>query len=235
MHIIITGASKGLGLAIAQTFALDQLPHTLFLCARREQELTQAKEELKQVSPSLTIHTHPADVSQKEDITAFASFILQHTITIDILINNAGTFLPGTITTEEEGTLDTLLQTNLASAYHLTRALLPTMIKQQSGHIFNICSIASLQAYPPGASYSISKFALMGFSKNLRHELTPHHIKVTTVYPGAFWSESWEGSGINPQRIMEASDIAKLIYTSAHLSPQACPEDIIIRPQPGDL
>lgn len=235
MTIILTGASKGLGLAIAHTFATDQLPHTLFLCARRPGELLKAKEELTQISPNLTIHTHPCDVSKKQDITAFAQFILRHATTIDILINNAGTFLPGTITTEEESTLDTMLQTNLASAYQLTRALLPVMIKQKNGHIFNICSIASLQAYPPGASYGISKYALMGFSKNLRHEMKPHNIKVTAVYPGAFWSESWEGSGINPSRIMEANDVAKLIYTSAHLSPQACMEEIIIRPQAGDL
>ncbi len=235
MNIIITGASKGLGYAIAETFANDKQPHTLFLCARRQNELTKAADQLKQISPSLTIHIYPCDVSQKKDIFAFAGFILQQTNTIDILINNAGTFLPGTIATEKEGTLDTMMQTNLSSAYHLTRALLPTMIKAKSGHIFNICSIASLQAYPPGASYSISKYALMGFSKNLRDEMKPHNIKVTTVYPGAFWSESWEGSGIDPQRIMEAADIAKLIYSSAHLSPQACLEDIIIRPQRGDL
>ena len=235
MNIIITGASKGLGLSIAHTFAADQLSHTLFLCARRPDELSQAADELKQLSPNLTIHLRLCDVSKKEDITAFADFILQHTNIIDILVNNAGLFLPGTITTEEENTLETMMQTNLYSAYHLTKALLPAMIKNKNGHIFNICSIASLQAYPPGASYSISKYALMGFSKNLRDEMKPHNIKVTTVYPGAFWSESWKDSGVNPQRIMEAADIAKLIYSSAHLSPQACLEDIIIRPQLGDL
>ena len=235
MNIIITGASKGLGYAIAETFANDKAPHTLFLCARRQEELTEAADTLKSISPNITVNTHPCDVSKKEEITAFAEWILEQTSSIDILVNNAGSFLPGSITTEKEGTLETMLQTNLHSAYHLTRALLPIMIKAKAGHIFNICSIASLQAYAPGASYSISKYALMGFSKNLRDEMKPHNIKVTTVYPGAFWSESWEGSGINPQRIMEAADIAKLIHSSAHLSPQTCLEDIIIRPQLGDL
>lgn len=235
MNIIITGASKGLGLSIAETFANDKAPHTFFLCARRPDELSQAADELKQISPNLTIHLRLCDVSRKEDITSFAQFILQQTNAVDILVNNAGSFLPGTITTEEENTLETMMQNNLYSAYHLTRALLPAMIENKSGHIFNICSIASLQAYPPGASYSISKYALAGFSKNLRDEMKPHNIKVTTVYPGAFWSESWQGSGILPQRIMEAADIAKLIYTSAHLSLQTCLEEILIRPQLGDL
>jgi NADP-dependent 3-hydroxy acid dehydrogenase YdfG len=109
------------------------------------------------------------------------------------------------------------------------------MIAQQSGHIFNMCSIASLQAYNNGGAYSISKFALAGFSKNLREEMKQHGIKVTTVYPGAAFTDSWAGSGVDPQRIMEASDIAEMIYTASRLSPQACVEDILLRPQLGDL
>ena len=98
---------------------------------------------------------------------------------------------------------------NLYTAYHVTRAFLPSMMKKKSGHIFNMCSIASLSAYKNGGSYSISKYALMGFSKNLREELKPYNIKVTAVYPGAVYTSSWEGSGVEPQRIMEVNDIAK--------------------------
>ncbi|HTL10732.1 MAG TPA: SDR family NAD(P)-dependent oxidoreductase, partial [Chitinophagaceae bacterium] len=82
---------------------------------------------------------------------------------------------------------------------------------------------------------SISKFALLGFSKNLREELKPHQVKVTTVLPGAAYTDSWSGSGIDPARIMEAADIAKMIYAAAQLSPQACVEEIVLRPQLGDL
>ena len=108
-------------------------------------------------------------------------------------------------------------------------------MEQKSGHIFNMCSIASLQAYANGGAYSISKFALAGFSKNLREEMKPYGIKVTTVYPGAAYTDSWAGSGIDPKRIMEATDIAAMIWSAAHLSAQACVEEIIIRPQSGDL
>jgi short-subunit dehydrogenase len=76
---------------------------------------------------------------------------------------------------------------------------------------------------------------LTGFSKNLREEMKPHGIKVTTVYPGAAFTDSWAGSGIDPQRIMKASDVAEMIYASSRLSPQACVEDILLRPQLGDL
>ena len=103
------------------------------------------------------------------------------------------------------------------------------------GHIFNMCSIASLDAYKNGGSYSISKYAMYGFSKNLREEMKPHLIKVTSVFPGAVLTDSWDGFDNSTKRIMEAEDIARMVYASSQLSPQACVEDIIIRPQLGDL
>ena len=103
------------------------------------------------------------------------------------------------------------------------------------GHIFNMCSIASLNAYKNGGAYSISKFAMHGFSKNLREEMKPHLIKVTSVFPGAVMTDSWGDFDNSTQRIMEATDIARMIYASSQLSPQACVEDITIRPQLGDL
>jgi short-subunit dehydrogenase len=109
------------------------------------------------------------------------------------------------------------------------------MLAQKAGHIFNICSIASLNAYEQGGAYSISKFALLGFSKNLRLELKDQGIKVTAVCPGAVFTNSWAGSGVDPKRIMESSDIAKMVYTASQLSPQAVVEDIVMRPQLGDL
>ena len=154
---------------------------------------------------------------------------------VDILINNAGIFEPGTIYQEPEGQLDKMLKVNLYSAYHLTRMLVPAMIKNKSGHIFNICSVAALQAYPNGGSYSISKWAMLGFSRNLREEMKPHGIKVTAVHPGATFTSSWEGFDIDPARILDADDIAAMVVAAAGLSPQACVEDILIRPQLGDL
>jgi short-subunit dehydrogenase len=136
---------------------------------------------------------------------------------------------------EEDGVLESMINTNLYSAYHLTRALIPKMMKQKSGHIFNMCSIASLQAYPNGGAYSISKFALLGFSKNLREEMKPYGIKVTSVLPGAAYTSSWENSGVKKDRLMEAGDVAQMIFSCAQLSPSACVEEIVLRPQLGDL
>jgi len=233
MNVVITGASKGFGKAIAEIFAAEG--HHLFLCSRNEMDLYKAVEDLTTRFPQSRIKAKARDLSVEEEAVDFGEWLLLNAINIDVLVNNAGRFLPGSIHNEKAGTLEEMMQTNLFSAYHLTRTLLPSMIKRKAGHIFNMCSIASLQAYHNGGAYSISKFALHGFSKNLREELKPHLIKVTSVFPGAAYTDSWSGSGIDPARIMEATDIAKMIYAAAQLSTQACVEDIVLRPQLGDL
>ena len=232
MIAIITGASKGLGRAIALQYAAAG--YTLIVCARGAKALYDFVEEVQLEYPETTIKALPVDMSIKEEVTAFAEWSLQFG-TPTILVNNAGMFLPGSVNNEEAGTLEAMINTNLYSAYHLTRALLPSMVANKSGHIFNICSIASLQAYSNGGSYSISKFALLGFSKNLREELKPLGIKVTAVLPGAAYTDSWSGSGVDPKRIMEAHDVAKMVFAASQLSSQAVVEDIILRPQLGDL
>ncbi|HLA53076.1 MAG TPA: SDR family oxidoreductase, partial [Flavitalea sp.] len=175
------------------------------------------------------------DVAKKSEVLKFAAWVKKEAGGVDILVNNAGNFNPGEIKDEEEGVLETLIETNLYSAYYLTRALLPLMISKKSGHIFNICSIASLQAYNNGGSYSITKHALAGFSANLRHELRKDNIKVTSVFPGAVNTASWEGSGVAPERLMDADDIAAMIHAASKLSARACVEEMVIRPQLGDI
>lgn len=233
MNIIITGASRGFGKAIAEIFAANG--HNLYLSSRNAVGLYKAMEELTTRFPEVSIKAKPFDLSRKEQVQSFAGWLLEMHVPIDILVNNAGSFEPGSVYNEPEGTMENMMAVNFFSAYHLTRALIPAMMARQSGHVFNMCSIASFQAYNNGGAYSISKFALAGFSKNLREEMKPYGIKVTAVYPGAAYTDSWAGSGIDPKRIMVADDIAKMIYAAAQLSPQACVEDIVLRPQLGDL
>jgi short-subunit dehydrogenase len=235
MNIVITGASKGLGKAITEAFAKDEQGHSFFLCARNVAELETTGKDMQERFPQNKIHTKTCDVSDKTSLQQFVEWINNHAAKVDILVNNAGVYLPGSAYGEDDGMLEKLIEVNLYSAYHLTRMILPGMIKNTSGHVFNICSIASSMAYPNGGAYSISKFALYGFSKNLREEMKPHGIKVTHVLPGAAYTDSWSGSGIDPKRIMEAADVAQMIYAAAQLSPQACVEEIILRPQLGDL
>ncbi|RYY57742.1 MAG: SDR family oxidoreductase [Chitinophagaceae bacterium] len=235
MIIVITGATKGIGKAIAEAFAQDKQGHTFYLCARSEETLAMLGRELQGRFPRTNIFTKACDMGDAASVKAFAAWILQAADKIDVLVNNAGVFIPGSVESEEEGALEKMMSVNLYGTYHLTRALLPVMTATRNGHIFNICSIASLKAYSNGGSYSISKFALYGFSQNLREEMKPHGVKVTAVLPGAVLTESWAGFDNSSKRIMEASDIARLVYAASFLSPQACVEEIVIRPQLGDL
>lgn len=233
MNVVITGASRGLGKAMAGKFA--SAGYHLYLGARNEELLSATAKELKALQQDIVVETKTADFSQRSGVDAFAQWILDKKIKIDILVNNAGTFMPGSVYNEAEGTLETMMTVNMYSAYHLTRALLPGMMKEKQGHIFNICSIASLKAYANGGAYSISKFALLGFSKNLREEMRNYGIKVTAVLPGAAYTDSWAGSGIDPKRLMEANDIAEMVFAASRLSASACVEEIVVRPQLGDL
>ena len=193
MKAVITGATKGIGRALTETFASKGFQ--LAICSRNLQDLEQTKNELKEKYPDIEVLILPTDMSKKEEVLAFAAHIRKSWDQIDVLINNAGVFLPGEIHKEEDGTLEMQIETNLYSAYHMTRALLPLMMDHRKGHIFNICSIASLFAYPNGGSYSISKFAMLGFSKVLREEMKDKGIKVTSVMPGTINRETRSNSG----------------------------------------
>jgi short-subunit dehydrogenase len=230
---VVTGASKGIGRAVAEMLAANGA--AVFLCARNEVQLYQTVEYLQRRYPGSNIMAKAADISVKENAVAFGNWVNQYAGKVDILVNNAGQFLPGSIHNEAEDVLEQLLAVNVQSAYHLTRVLLPPMMAARAGYIFNICSIAAMQAYSNGGSYSISKFALLGFSKNLREELKPYNIKVSALSPGAVLTDSWGNYDNSSHRIMEANDVAQLILAALKLSPAAVIEDVVLRPQLGDL
>ena len=233
MNCIITGASRGLGRAIAEQFA--GRGYDLVLSSRDAVALASAAGELGARYPAIRIYSKAADLGDREQTKRLGQWVVETGVTVDVLVNNAGQFIYGSLYNEEEGVLERLMEVNLYSAYHLTRALLPGMMARKAGHIFNICSIASLKAYHHGGAYGISKYALAGFSANLREEMKDHGIKVTAVYPGAALTDSWAGSGVDPHRIMEAADIARMVFAATELSPQATVEEIVLRPQLGDL
>lgn len=231
MNIVITGATKGIGRAIAAIFAKPNI--TLYVCARNYDELKSLKATLQQ--QGAIVHIKKVDVSKRKQVTAFANFITKHTDRIDVLVNNAGVFQPSTLTEEAEGLLEQMIDTNLYSAYHLTRDLLPLLYTNKNGHIFNMCSVASKKVFPTASAYCISKFALLGFSKVLRETVKDKNIKVTSLMPGATWSNAWTGVDLPQERIMQAEDIAKVVWSTYQLGDSAVVEEIVIRPQLGDL
>lgn len=232
MNAVITGGTKGIGRAIADLLASKGID--IFVCARSEEDLAEMKTTIE-ADNNVKVHTAVVDMSQKKEVQSYADSILKEVVHVDILINNAGMFIPGALAEEKDGALEQMINTNLYSAYHLTRVLLPGMIENGHGHIFNMCSIASKIAYPNGGSYSISKFALLGFSKVLREEMKENGIKVTSILPGATWSNSWAGVDLPKERLMEAEDIAIAVWGALQMSASAVVEEIVLRPQLGDL
>jgi NADP-dependent 3-hydroxy acid dehydrogenase YdfG len=230
---VITGGTKGIGRAVAEALATEG--YDLAICSRTADDLRAMKKDFDTRFTDIKILIKAVDVRKKNEILSFAQLIENEWGRVDVVVNNAGVFLPGQIQNEAVGVLEQLIETNLYSAYYLTRALLPLMIAQKKGHIFNLCSVASVKAYPNGGSYGISKFALMGFSQNLREELKTQGIKVTSILPGATWSDSWSGFEAPEERLMQARDIGEAVVSALRMSTSAVIEEILIRPQLGDL
>lgn len=231
MNIVVTGGTKGIGRAINDAFA--GIGFNIITCARNASDLETLKNELSVLFPAAIIFTMVCDMGKKEEVISFADAVKQQFSNIDVLVNNAGIFMPGTIESESDGTFETLMNLNIGGSYHITRALLPQLKKCQ-GHIFNICSTASITAYTNGGSYCISKFAMLGMSKVLREELKPQGVRVTSVLPGATLTHSWEGTTLPESRFMNPKDIAKAIVECYQLK-TAVVEELLLRPQLGDI
>lgn len=233
MNAVITGASKGIGKAIAVKLAGEGF--NVAICARNSAALEETAAFIQQQRPQAQVLALPVDMGDKQQVLGFAERINAAFPTVDILVNNAGIFVPGALHQEPDGLLESMMATNVYSAYHLTRQLLPPMIARRKGHIFNLCSTASYKAYPNGGAYSITKFALLGFSKNLREELKPHNVKVTSISPGPTLTASWEGFEAPPDRMMQPEDIANIIWACYTLAAQTVVEEILLSPVLGDI
>ncbi|MFN7136982.1 MAG: SDR family oxidoreductase [Thermomonas sp.] len=225
--VLVTGASRGIGRAIVVRFAREGA--TVVACARGREGLQALRAELPQVE------TLACDMRDDAAVDALAREVLARHGGVDLLVNNAGAFRPGGIAGEDDGALLEMLQANLFGAYRLTRRLLPRMIERRSGMVLNVCSTASVAAYPNGGSYSIAKHALYGFSRNLREEMKPHGVRVVALLPGATLTASWDGVPLPPERMMPAEDVAEMAWTAWSLSPRTVVEDILMRPQRGDI
>lgn len=230
---VVTGGTKGIGRAIIEKFLANNID--VITCSRNEEDLEALKTEVQQKYEGARVFVSKVDMSKKAEVLDFLDFIKLTGRKIDILVNNAGVFIPGAAHQEKDGMLELMMATNLFSAYYLSRGIIPKMKEAKKGYIFNICSIASLKAYDNGGSYSISKFALHGFSKALREELKPFGVRVTSILPGATYTASWEGSDLPKDRFMMPEDVADLVYTAYSLKGNTVVEDLVMRPQLGDI
>ena len=235
-YLLVTGGTRGIGRAIAFRFVAEGFG--LLTCARSAADLERLRVELTKEFPRADVRTFVADLSQPAQTAAFGGWVVEQGstgIVPDVVVHNTGAFVPGRIQDEPEGALRQLLETNVASAYDLTRAVLPAMLARRSGHFFTICSTASIMAYPTGGSYCISKFALLGFTKVLREELKVSGLRVTAILPGATLTDSWAGADLPSDRLMPPEDVADAIWAAWAASPRTVIEEVLMRPQLGDI
>ncbi len=231
--IVVTGGTKGIGSAILEKFAGQNFD--VVTCSRTKSDLDSLVDDFKKNYPKSKCYVFSADMADKSQVGEFVKFVVALNRPIDILVNNTGYFSPGEICTEPDGALEDMVNANLYSAYYTTRGLVPAMKEIKKGHIFNICSIASFMAYPNGGSYAIAKHAMLGFSKCLREELKTFGIRVTSVMPGATKTASWAKTDLPDERFMPAEDVAQMIYATYSLSGRSVVEEIVMRPQFGDI
>lgn len=232
--IAISGGTKGIGKAIAHWFAAAG-DFELVTCSRNSENIKQFSWEFEKRFPAVPFEVVQADLSVSEGVEKFSQAVKSRNKPLEVLVNNSGVFRPGSVLSEEKGTFEYLMNTNLASAYHLCRELVPLMEARKRGIVFTICSTASIIPYVNGGSYCISKFALLGMTKVLREELKKSGVRVTAVIPGATLTDSWAGSDQPPERFIKPEDIAQAVYTAYTLSETSVMEEILIRPQLGDI
>ncbi len=231
--VLITGASQGIGAAIAKVFAQEIRGVRLALVARNEKNLAAVARACAKLGA--TTATFGCDVSEEAAVTAMAAAVKKRFGAVEVLINNAGKFAGAPFTEMSVAQFDELFAVNLRSVFLVSRAFAPAMIRRGRGDIFNMSSIAALIAYPGGAGYSPAKAAVASLSQIMRAELRDKGVRVCCVFPGATWSPSWESSGVKPERIMPAADVARAFFDVYRLSRNTVVEEIVLRPQRGDL
>jgi 3-oxoacyl-[acyl-carrier protein] reductase len=210
MNAVITGATKGIGKAIAKKLAENG--YNLAVCARTATDLQALQQELE--TTGAKIFTFVADLSVKADVLSFYAAIKTGFKTVDVLVNNAGTFMPGALLDEDDESFEFQQQLNLNSVYYLSKNIGKMMREQSSGHIFNICSIASKSVVENAGSYTVTKTALLSLNDVLRKELSPRNVKVTAILPGSTFTASWEGTTIKPREVCTACGYRQLLYTA---------------------
>jgi short-subunit dehydrogenase len=176
-----------------------------------------------------------ADCSKKEEVLNFAGLAEQQLGFISIIVNNAGMYEYSSILDDSEDAFDKQVNTNLAPAYLLYRYFGKTMIAAGEGHIFNICSVASLVPIAEAGTYSVTKFALLGLTKVMRLEMQQYGVKVTAVIPGSTLTDSWKGMEVDKDKMVLPEDIASAVLNIYKMSIGANVDEIVIKPATGQI
>lgn len=229
---LITGASQGIGQAIAEAFASEP-EAKLVLVARNEAKLKAVADRCEAKGADTLVV--PCDVTNEEAIAHMADTVRAQWGTPDVLVNNAGVFQPGGLLETTLASFRHQVDVNLTSAFMVTQQFLGAMMERGDGAIFYMASVASIKAYAGGAAYCTAKHGLLGLARSVREETRGSGLRVTTIMPGATLTPSWDGVDLPEERFMPATDIANAVRDIYHLSDRTVVEEIVLRPQEGDI
>ncbi len=232
--ILITGASQGIGAAIAKTFAREVPGCRLALVARSEKNLRTVARACEKL-PAGAVEIFPCDVADADAVAAMAKAVRKKFGGVDVLINNAGSFFGASFLQTPVAKFDEMLTANLRSVFLVARAFAPAMAKRGRGDVFIMGSIASIMALPGMAAYGAAKSGVLGLARVMREELKTKGVRVITVLPGPTWTPSWQGSGVPAERLMPAEDVARVFLDIWRLSRRTVVEEIVLQPQLGPL
>ncbi len=232
--VLVTGASQGIGSAIAEVFARELGQKVrLVLVARNGGALDAVAARCRAHEATVTVR--PCDVTDSGAVARLSEAVTQQLGGVDVLVNNAGQFRPAAFLETSVEDFDAMIAANLRSAFLVARAFVPEMVKRGRGDVFNMSSVAGRQGYPRGAAYCAAKYGVRGLSAAMRAELRGTGVRVCTVFPGATVSPSWEGSGVPEERMMPTEDIARAFFDIYQLSRRTVVEEIVLRPEQGDI
>lgn len=231
MNILITGGSRGIGKAIANYLNNDG--HSLMLVARNSSNLEKTKNELGKSNKN--VDSFVCEVGNESEIDKLVSYCTEKNFEPNVLVLSAGIFIEGSLTNSKSEDFYETMNVDLYHIYHCVKKFMPSLKKNGNAKIIIIGSTASLEAYPVGALYGVAKWGLKGYAINLRKELMKDNIGVTLINPGGTLTDLWEGEELAPNRLLEPTDIGKLISVILTLSPQAVVEELIVRPMHGDF
>jgi len=226
MTALVTGASRGIGLAIARRLA--ELGARLSLCARDATRLESAAAALRK--EGFEALAMIADVTHANEIQSFVDRTHRELGPIDILINNAGIGRFGPAHQMSEADWDAVLDTNLKSVFLVIRAVAPGMIERKRGHIVNISSLAGKNAFANGGIYCASKWGLMGLTACMAEDLRAHNIRVSAVCPGSVATDFSPHTGRDTSKLLQPDDVAHAVATLVTQAPQSFISEIDLRP-----
>ena len=225
--ILITGASRGIGAAIAR--GLANSGRHLVLVARNEEKLNQVKDDVEKTGAAA--RCYGADLSDKGVCHQLINQIESDTGPIDILINNAGVGFTGSVAEIDLEEFDTMLDLNVRAVVHLTRRVLPKMIERRRGAVINIASMAAHFTSAGMAGYAASKHAVLGFSNSLFDDVRDYGIKVSAICPGYVTTDMVGSNGRDLSKMIQPQDITEAVRYVLQSSPHVCPFEIHLRPQ----